>query len=153
MIGDNLVVYDANGVATSSTPRHRAEYPPSMQSAGTIPIGAEFLEFAGEEYFEELVGAVMRHVTNMVAAGYGDTPEEVVEWFSPINELKFLDGSSYVFVKELPPYEGLMGIKCLAKIDKNGSFKVEAMVSGNVFDLAIEGRKDLISFIICTKPV
>ncbi|MBN2258104.1 MAG: hypothetical protein JW704_09795 [Anaerolineaceae bacterium] len=151
--GSNLLIFDANGAVEASTPRERAVYPESMRSAGLIPLDDAFVEFCGVENFSDAVIAVMRHAAYMLACGYGDTPEEIVEWFSDLKEVKFMDGTSYKIISERDEFRGLIGVKGVVYKDEDDVHVLHAMVMEEEFQIPLIDNKILISFIIATVPV
>lgn len=148
-----LLVLDVNGNVESSMSRERAIYPSPMRSAGIIPVDDAFVEFVCMDRFEEALEAVLRHSAYMVACGYGDSPEDVVEWFSGLGEADFIDGTSYKFVEEHEPFIGLCGVSCVAYEDDDYGFTIQATIREQEFEFKIESDKSLVSFILSTIPV
>lgn len=147
-----LSVYDANGQVESSRPRARAVYPDPMTSSGIIPLDDKFVDFFGAENFDDIVGAIMKHVAHLVACGYGESPEEVIEWFLNVKELSFVDGINYRFKNPIDPFIDLDGLACFVERGESG-FLINVKVGDHDHVVPIEGGKMLISFIISTIPV
>lgn len=151
--GNKVLVYDANGNIEKEMERHKAAYPPSMKSAGIIPIDDDFVEFCGEGKYEDAVWAVMRHSAHMVAAGYGETPEHIVDLMSKIWERDFINGVSYKFEKGCPPFEDLVGLEGVVEIGDDDSVKLTVRALGEDYSVPIETDNDLVSFMVSSVPI
>ena len=151
--GKNLLVFDINGSVESSIPRERAIYPEHWRSAGIIPVDDDFVEFCGIDRFDETIAAVMRHATYMLAGGYGDEPEDIIEWFTDMREKKFLSGTAYKFIKDCDPFVDLVGIKGVVNIGDDDKFVLKTMVRDTTFDMILDSDKVLTSFMVATVPV
>lgn len=150
--GDKILVYDANGVVDYEMDKAKAVYPASMRSAGTILIDDAFVEFCGEDRYEDALYAIMRHAAHMLAEGYGDSPEEIVNLLSDIKSADFMNGVSYKFEKGLPPFEYLEGLMGKISIDENDWVQLKIHSTYEEYGVQISA-KDLIPFIISTIPV
>ena len=152
-INGNLISYDANGSIETSSPIGIARYFDSMRSAGIVNIDDDFVEFCGVERFTDMVISIMRHMVNMVTSGYGDKPEDIVEWYSNISELKFLSGTRFRFDSECEPFIDMVGLIGFVDNDENGNYIVDINVKNNKFRIPLDSYKVLVSFIISTTPV
>jgi hypothetical protein len=148
-----VCVIDANGDVESSFPRERAIYPKTMRRAGLIPVDDAFVEFSCLENFEDMLEAIMRHSSYMIACGYGDYPEEVVGWFESIAEAEFMNGTSYRFIEEYAPFENMLGVRCTVFENEEDDLIVVAKVREKEFEFRIKDDKSLASFILSTIPV
>lgn len=152
-IKGNLISYDSNGMVETSCPIERAHYYDSMKSAGIVNIDDNFAKFCGIEHFNDVIFSIMRHMVNMVTAGYGDNPEEVVGWYSNISELKFLVGTRFRFDYEYEPFVDMIGLIGFVDIDDDGEYVVSIEVRNDIFRVPLDSDKILVSFIISTTPV
>lgn len=152
-INGNLISYDANGAIETSNPVGMARYFDSMKSAGIVNIDDDFVDFCGIEYFNDMIVSIMRHMVNMVTSGYGDKPEDIVEWYSNISELKFLSGTRFRFDSECEPFIGMVGLIGFVDIDEDDNYIVNINVRNEKFVIPLDSNKILVSFIISTTPV
>ena len=152
VIDGNLCCYDANGNLDSSAPRHRAVYPEPMRSAGIIPVDDSFVEFCGQDRFDDFVYAIMRHSANMIARGYGEDPEQVVSWYSNIRELEFLEDVSFKIVDSVEPFSDMNGLKCKVSMNDENILVACIMVNDDFFEVPMDDDNILISFIISSVP-
>lgn len=147
-----LVVLDGNGAPMSDEPIQEAEYPDAMISAGVVNIDDEFALYCGE-LFDDGLAAVMRHVAEAISAGYGDGPEEVVEWYNDFQDAKFLDGLNFKFVDSVDPFMDLVGNRCSVSVNSDGEFVADIIVDDEHFDVVLESDEMILSFVLCTSPV
>lgn len=147
-----LCLYDANGNVESTAPRASAVYPDAMRSAGIINIDDAFVEFCGEELFEDMVAAVMRHSSYLLALGYGERPDDIVDWFNDIAELHFIDGVSFRILDGVGEFAGMDGVACTMEKNPEGIFVASMMVRDSIFKVPIEDDDTLILFLISTIP-
>lgn len=150
VIGEKVVVYDGNGNVIREMDRARAIYPPSMMSAGVIPIGDDFVSFCGEDRYEDTVWAVMRHAAHMVAAGYGESPEHVVELLSDLRGANFINGVSYRLENCVDQLAGCDGLPVFAYINEEDKCRMIMSVSGEEYE---EDIPDLVAFLISSTPM
>jgi len=153
VVANALHVYDANGVVERKVPMHRGAYPDPMRKAGLIPIDDAFLAFCGEELFEDAVAAVMRHAATMVAEGYGETPEQICEYFHNMNELNFLDGVSYRVDRDHGIFRDMTGVTGTVLKDGDGKAILTVSVGDSEYDCPIDGPEDVVSLLIATVPI
>jgi len=95
----------------------------------------------------------MRHVAEMVAVGYGDSPEEVVEWYNNFSDMSFLSGTSFKFVYSMDPFLDMVGLTCSVADDEENGMVANIIVDDEEFEVALDSRELLLSFVICTCPV
>lgn len=149
----NFILYDANGNIESSQSVGKIHYPDFMKSAGIVKIDDDFIEFCGIKFFNDMVASVMRHMVAMVIVGYGDSPEDIVEWYSDISGLKFLTGTRFKFDYECDPFIDMVGLIGFVDINDDGEYFVNVNVNNDYFCIPLDCNDVLVSFIISTTPV
>jgi len=161
MDGGHLVELDAQGEEYRRTPAIGAEYPDPWQLAGEIPAGHAVLELSGLQDFDWFQFGLMRHAAGLIALGYGDTPEEVMEWFEDPRAGDYVRKGEYRVVgPERKPFFGLGGAKLMLDDrwpeegeptdDLSGTVIVQ---EGNEFPFAFQLSDVLAAFTIATVPV
>jgi hypothetical protein len=153
VVDGSFVLYDVNGNIESLRPIGKANYPSLMRSAGIVKIDNDFVEFCGIEFFNDMIMSVMRHMVNMVVAGYGDNLEDIVDWYSDISSLKFLIGTKFRFDSENEPFLDMIGLIGFVDVDDCGEYIVNVKVANNVFKIPLDSDNILISFILSTTPI
>lgn len=146
-----LISYDFNGNVESLCDINIARYENVMKSAGIVPIYDDFVSFCGVDKFDIFVESIMNHMVNMAISGYGEDPGEIIDWYSNISEMKFMDGTRFKFYRDCEPFCDMYGLMCDVSVIGD---KYEAVVDirDNKVNILISD-KDLISFIISTIPV
>jgi hypothetical protein len=152
LVGDKIIVYDANGGVDYEMDRSKAVYPDSFKSAGVIPIDDHFVEICEDDRYDDALYAIMRHASHMLAEGYGDEPEDIVRLLSDIKSADFMNGVIYKFEKGIFPFEDLDGLIGEISIDDNDFVKLKIRSTGEEYEIQISD-KNLIPFIISTVPV
>jgi hypothetical protein len=149
-VAGKVLVYDANGNVDYEMDRYHAVYPSVMASAGVIPVDDEFVDFFGEDRFEDGVGAVMRHSANMLAKGYGDSPGDIVGLMSDVKRANFMNGVEYLLdgcVGVFTELDGASGV-----VSREGDSVVFfSEMAGEEYEMDIS--EDLQDFIISSVPI
>lgn len=156
--GHEVRVIDANGDIESVTDVATMDYGDPYRSAGSINLTNELVEFCGVDKFPQFIVALMKHSANLLAGGYGETPEDIVEGF---NRQDFCGcGGDYIFVGEgMKPFVGLEGnsawFREVENSTKPGEFTsmVDIEVNGEHFDHVVDGNSDVVAFLCSTIPV
>lgn len=108
--GSRVQTLDANGSVLRDEHVSEVRWGDAWNVAGVIPMDEAFAEWSGAHAFDACSYGVMRHMVDLCAAGYGETPEEVVSWFRDLGRLEWLiDGALYRVVSGSSPFDGLRG--------------------------------------------
>ena len=151
--GGDLCTLDANGDVEKRVPVAEGRYDEPYRIAGTIPIVDDTVEFCGLPHVNEFLFGLMRHAVCLILGGWGDTPEEVVGWFSDINKLDFLQEGEYQVVgPEREPFVGIGDCKIVTSFGDEGKFIARIHVKNNQFDHVMEGHEAITAFVISTIP-
>lgn len=156
-VGNNMVVLDANGEVMSSCSVVNVSEVPRLTSAGVIPVDDVFLETCGD-LFDSFVDAVAFHSVHMVALGYGDNVEDIVDLFSDLKSFAFMNGVSYVLGRcnlggyYENPFEGLFGRKATIHVDGN-KFMAIIEVGDGIYEVELDSDKMKVDFLINSMPV
>lgn len=100
---------DANGEVKSAVSVKLMSYDSPWELCGKIPIEDSWLKYCPLLDFDKFVYGIERHVAHLIALGFGDTPEEVVGWFSELSEAEFVMEADYEVVG--PEYGALAGMR------------------------------------------
>lgn len=150
---------DANGEVESESPVGRVDYGDPYRNAGEIKFSYELVEFCGVERFPRFIVALMKHSAALVAGGYGETPEDIVEGF---NRLDFFGaGAEYQFVGPgVEPFVGLEGNSAWVRDGVQDQTKpdevhrmVEVKVNEDSFHDVLEENDKIVAFLCSTIPV
>lgn len=153
--GGQVRVIGPDDEVEREVPVQSADIGESWVKAGAIPVGRELLELLSlKSDFELLLTGIMRHVTQLIAQGWGRTPSEVVEWFRDIKSLEFLVVGKYdVHGPCRPPMEGLEGTVMEVSSGKNGLFKAEIVVTEKSrFKVDLDDPKVIGAILIGSSP-
>jgi hypothetical protein len=152
-----MVVINDNGDVMYSCNISKVTDVPSLTSAGIIPIGDVFLDICGN-LFDSFVKAIAFHSVNMVALGYGDNSEDIVDMFSDLKSFSFMNGVSYVLRCSDSErctdssFDGLFGRKATIHVDGN-KFMAIIEVGDGVFEVELDSDKMKVDFLINSIPV
>lgn len=155
--GNNMVTMDANGDVMASCAVSSVSDVPALTSAGVIPVDDIFLEVCGD-LFGSFVKAIAFHSVHMVALGYGDSPEDIVDLFSDLKSFSFMNGVSYVLrrcdfgIYDENPFEGLFGRKATIHVDGN-KFMAIIEVGEGVYEVELDSDKMKVDFLINSMPI
>jgi len=154
-VGGEVHVYDSNGDMESATPCNEFAYGDPMKSAGVIPLNDSFVEFCGAERFEEFANAVMRHSAYMLAGGYGETPEEIVSWFSDFSDTDrpYIGNGEYKFIEDCDPFNDIKGLIGTVYMSEENTLNVLIGVRKQEFSVPLIDDNDVISFMVSTIPI
>lgn len=147
-------IIDAQGEIESVVNIASVKYGASWRSAGIILVDDSLVEFCGLENFDFFVYALMRHSVNLIAGGWGETPEEVVGWFKGLGNLDFLLDIDYqISDPVLEPFLGLQQCKVEVETSSDGGRVGKVIVKEDKFLFDLEDREVLIPFLISVVPV
>ena len=156
--GREVRVLDANGDVESVHDVTEIDYGDPYRSAGGIKFTNELVEFCGVEMFPKFTVALMKHSAALLAGGYGETPEDIVEGFN--KQQFFIFGGEYIFVGEgMEPFVGLTGnLTNICEVEnttKPGEFSlmVDIQVNEDHFHHTVEGNDQIVAFLCSTIPV
>jgi hypothetical protein len=155
--GNNIVVINDNGDVFSSCPIASASNIPALTSAGIIPIDDVFLEVCGD-LFDSFVRAVAFHSVHMVALGYGDSTDDIVDLFSDLKSFSFMNGVSYILrrcdfgIYKDNPFDGLFGRKATIHVDGN-KFMAIIEVGEGIYEVELDTDKMKVDFLINSMPI
>lgn len=155
--GNNMVVVGDNGNIVSSCSIENVSHIDSLVSAGIIPIDDVFLDICGN-LFDSFVSSIAFHSVNMVALGYGDSTEDIVDLFSDLESFLFMNGVSYVLrrcgfgIYDENPFEGLFGRKATIHVDGN-KFMAIIEVGEGIYEVELNSDKEKVDFLINSVPV
>lgn len=152
VVGGRVQVLDANGEVESDHPYGRFQFGDLYKSCGVISVNDDFVEFCGEDNFDEFVDAVALHVVNLVALGYGETPDEVVGWFNDLESKSFIVDGGYLFRSEHGQFAGLIGRKSRIESDEAGELTIVGVVGEEEFKIPMDTKTSIISFVLSTVP-
>jgi hypothetical protein len=156
-IGNNMVVINDNGEMLSSCPICNVIDVPDLTSVGIIPIDNVFLEICGD-LFDAFVKSIAFHSVHMVALGYGDNTEDIVDLFSDLKSFYFMNGVSYILrrceldIYEENPFECLFGRKVVIHVDGN-KFMAIIEVGDGIHEVELDSDKMKVDFLINSIPI
>ena len=157
--GREVRVLDANGDVESVQDVTKIDYGDPYRSAGGIKFTNELVEFCGVGMFPKFTVALMKHSAALLAGGYGETPEDIVEGFN--RQQFFVFDAEYTFVGEgMEPFVGLTGNSAcihegldVTKPEQLGSLVVDITVNDDHFLHTVESNEQMVAFLCSTIPV
>jgi hypothetical protein len=130
---------DANGSVLSASSLARARWGATWERAGEIPIDEAWVAWTGVPDCDACVYGMMRHMVGLVAAGYGDDPEEVVGWFADVSLSQWLVHGAAYRIGRHPQLEGIEGTVCRMRIgDDSPYYVLDVDVGGRAFAIPID---------------
>lgn len=148
-----VTVFDFNGEIEREGPASRVKWGEEWRSAGVIELVDEMVVMSGLEHFEAFVNALTRHVVRLLVCGYGDSPGEVIGWFSDFSEREFVVEGNYIVVGEHGEFDGLTGARVLVERSHSGSLLGAIAIRESEFGFDLDDSKLFTSFVIAALPV
>lgn len=109
-----LVELDAQGEECQRTGLRSATYPDPWQLAGEILADASIVEIAGLQDFDWFQFGLARHAAELIRLGYGDTPQEVMGWFTDLRAADYIRAGEYRVVgPERGPFRALGALRLI----------------------------------------
>lgn len=142
--------YDFNGDVESECNVASVEWGDEWVHAGTIELVDEMVELSGIKDFDSLSDGLMRHAVNLITCGYGDSPEEVIDWFSDFDSLKFIVDGEYRIIGSHGDIEELTGYH--VNVNRDDGLVAVANIMGAEFEFDLRDNSIITSFIIATIP-
>ena len=144
---------DANGDVVSDVRTPHARWGTTWHLAGSVPLDDAFVEWSGVPLFDACAAGAMQHMAAALAAGYGETPEEIVSWFSDMASGDWLiEGAQYRIVRDVPPVEGLVGSVGTLALDADGNPILTLHVGERAYPVGLEDPATLRAF-LCSSEI
>lgn len=148
-----LLTIDAQGEVESVVKVASVRYGDPWRLAGTIALDDSLIEFCGVSHFDFFAYSLMRHSTNLIAGGWGDTPEEVLNWFDNLTDLDFLLDTVYkISAPTMEPFKSLVGQRVEVSTSEDGGRIGYVLVKEDKFLFDLEDEDVLIPFLISSVP-
>lgn len=103
----------------------------------------------------KILNGIQRHVTALLAAGWGETMGDLIDWFSDPSEMLILvPDQVYEIVSDHPPLEGLKGMFArVEREDVDESFLCFSLLGLDTSKVTLDNKEWVIAFLIATHPV
>jgi len=136
--GGMIRTLDVNGAVVAEGPLHRHRWAPTWALAGSIPLGDTLVAWCGVRNYDACAYGIQRHAAGLLAYGYGDTPEDVADWFADPADLDWaIDGVRYRIDRSFPPLDGLVG--SIGVLDASGQHPVlNLRVIDRIYPISLE---------------
>jgi hypothetical protein len=148
-----VTVFDFNGEVEDKVHASEINWGDEWRTAGEIKLVDEMAVMAGVEHFEEFVFSLMRHAAKLMTCGYGDSPEEVLNWFSDFGERKFVVEDQYLVTGSHGEFTEMKGNRVFVERDEQGRLMARMLVREAEFEIDLNDSDVLASFIIATTPI
>ena len=147
-----VTVYDYNGEVEAEIPASQVKWGEEWRLAGEIELVDAMVEIAGLENFEDFTFAILKHAVRLITCGYGDSPAEVIGWFSDLRELDFVS-ERYLVVREHGVFEDMKDVFItVEEIEDKGVWKITLDVNDVEFEIDLKDDSNLTSFVISAIP-
>lgn len=151
ILNGKVITFDFDNNPESETPCESFVYGDIYNDCGVIRTDEAFFEYFGMDDFEQLIAGIANHALVLILEGYGDSPDEVVDWFNDYENLFYLEDKRYLITEEYGIFKGLKGCYFDGYFD-NGVYSL-CLNMGNKEDaIKIEGKEMVKSFLIASIP-
>lgn len=143
---------DANGSVVDDVPTSKVQWGPTWEIAGEVPLGDAFVAWTTVRAFDSCAFGVMRHLVGLMAHGYGEEPEEIVEWFQDMEALQWIvEGAEYRIDREVEPLVGMVGSR--GGISLEGETPVLRLVVGErEYPILLNAPEIFRAFLVAAVP-
>jgi len=140
---------DADGRVTSDVPLARVKWADPWVSAGEVPLDDAFVEWTGVQRFDACVYGTMRHLSGLLACGFGDTPEEVVGWFGDMGALQWIVEGVLYRIEGGDEFDGIDGSVGKMEFDEDNVPVFNVGVGSVTYPIRLD-TGDLLRSVLCS---
>jgi len=148
-----VTVFDFNGDVKETVHGSEIDWGDEWRLAGSIPLVDEMVVMSGLQHFDEFANSLMRHAVRLLTCGYGETPEEVIEWFSNFGERKFVVEDEYCITRSHGEFQDLQNHYIVVDRKDDGSLIGTINIRGVEFEFDLNDSEVFTSFVVATTPI
>lgn len=142
---------DYNGEIDSTVVYANSEDASNMVLAGEIPLSDDIVDMFGDKRLDEIIHAMCVHAVELIINGYGDSPGDVIGWFSDLSEMRFIVDGNYIVKNGRGVFEGMDSVifNVVGDESEDNNVNCNATVAETSFEFKIDDSNRLDFLLSC----